>query len=48
MIAKITRRSDGAGLVRYLMGEGAGRGAHHQRVIAAADMVVVLIGTALA
>ena len=47
MIAKIYRGSDGAGLVRYLM--GAGRADEHtaQRVIAAADMVVVPMGTAL-
>ena len=47
MIAKITRGSDGAGLVRYLMGEGRAEEHTDQRVIAAADMVVVPIGVAL-
>jgi hypothetical protein len=47
VIAKITRGADGAGLVRYLMGEGRAEEHTDQRVIAAADMVVVPIGTAL-
>ncbi len=47
MIAKITRGADGAGLVRYLMGEGRAEEHADRRVIAAADMVVVPIGTAL-
>ncbi len=47
MIAKITRGSDGTGLVRYLMGEGRAEEHTDQRVIAAADMVVVPIGVAL-
>ena len=47
MIAKITRGSDGAGLVRYLIGEGRAEEHTDQRVIAAADMVVVPMGTAL-
>ena len=47
VIAKITRGADGAGLVRYLMGEGRAEEHTDQRVIAAADMVVVPIGDGL-
>ena len=47
MIAKVTRGTDGAGLVRYLFGPGKADEHTDQRVVGAGDGIAVRRGTAL-
>ena len=47
MIAKVSRGDDGAGLVRYLFGEGRSDEHADQRVIAASTGVEVPVGVEL-